>query len=81
VAAALLLCIALVIALPLLVVGLLISRSNHYERPIAPPLRPVGPQWARDPTRRHDYRFWNGTRWTAEVSDRGMPSTDPVTEY
>jgi len=80
VAAALLLCIALIIALPLLVIGLLIKRSGPV-RPVAPPLRPVGPQWARDPTRRHDYRFWNGRCWTAEVSDRGVPSTDPVTEY
>ena len=73
-------CIALVIGLPLLVVASLIKRSSH-PRPVSPPSRPVAPQWAPDPTRLHDYRFWNGTRWTAEVSDRGVLSTDPATEY
>jgi hypothetical protein len=88
-ALALLACIALVILLPLLIVGLLLKRSNarslmastNDTRPDAPPLGPVAPQWAPDPTRRHDYRYWNGARWTEEVSDRGVLSKDAVTDY
>ena len=79
-AVAFLFCVVLVVMLPLLVIGLVLKRSTH-DRPPAPPLRPVGPQWARDPARRHEYRFWNGMRWTAEVSDRGVLSKDPVTDW
>ncbi|HEY7071000.1 MAG TPA: DUF2510 domain-containing protein [Acidimicrobiales bacterium] len=34
--------------------------------------------WQRDPTARHEYRYWDGSRWTDDVSDRGMTSTDPM---
>ena len=34
--------------------------------------------WFADPSRRHTYRFWDGTRWTNQVSDGGAAGIDPV---
>lgn len=36
------------------------------------------PAWHPDPTGRHQYRYWDGSRWTDHVSDQGVTSTDPV---
>jgi hypothetical protein len=36
------------------------------------------PGWHPDPTGRHEYRYWDGTRWTDDVSDNGVTSVDPV---
>jgi Protein of unknown function (DUF2510) len=33
--------------------------------------------WFPDPYGRHDYRFFNGTAWTADVSDDGQRYVDP----
>lgn len=33
--------------------------------------------WYPDPSRRHEQRYWDGTRWTEHVSDGGQQSTDP----
>jgi Protein of unknown function (DUF2510) len=65
------LCLSLVVALPLLVLVLVIARSGR-SRPPVPSLPPVGPQWAADPTGRHEFRYWNGTRWTAQVANDGV---------
>jgi hypothetical protein len=34
--------------------------------------------WAADPTGRHELRYWDGSEWTAHVSDRGQVSADPL---
>ena len=34
--------------------------------------------WYADPTKRHELRYWDGTKWTDHVSDRGVTSVDPV---
>jgi Protein of unknown function (DUF2510) len=34
--------------------------------------------WYPDPTGRHEFRYWDGTKWTAHVSDRGTPATDAL---
>ena len=34
-------------------------------------------QWAADPTGRHQYRYWNGSRWTQYVADDGVQDVDP----
>jgi hypothetical protein len=34
--------------------------------------------WHRDPTARHEYRYWDGAGWTDDVSDRGVTTTDPM---
>lgn len=36
------------------------------------------PGWNPDPTGRHEYRYWNGTTWTDDVSDSGVTSVDPL---
>ena len=34
-------------------------------------------QWARDPSGRHVFRYWDGTRWTGHVSDKRVMPMDP----
>jgi Septum formation/Protein of unknown function (DUF2510) len=36
------------------------------------------PGWNPDPTGRHEYRYWDGSTWTDDVSDNGVTSVDPV---
>jgi Protein of unknown function (DUF2510) len=36
------------------------------------------PGWLPDPTTRHQYRYWDGARWTDDVADGGITSTDPI---
>ncbi|HEX6425750.1 MAG TPA: septum formation family protein [Acidimicrobiales bacterium] len=36
------------------------------------------PGWNPDPTGRHEYRYWDGTAWTDDVSDGGVAATDPL---
>lgn len=35
-------------------------------------------QWAADPYRRHELRYWDGHAWTEHVRDGALPSLDPV---
>jgi hypothetical protein len=39
--------------------------------------RPVAAQWHPDPSGRHQFRYWEGSGWTAHVSDDGVVSHDP----
>jgi hypothetical protein len=36
------------------------------------------PGWNPDPSGRHEYRYWDGSNWTDDVSDNGVTSTDPM---
>jgi Septum formation/Protein of unknown function (DUF2510) len=36
------------------------------------------PGWNPDPTGRHEYRYWDGSTWTDDVSDNGVTAVDPV---
>jgi hypothetical protein len=36
------------------------------------------PGWNPDPSGRHEYRYWDGSNWTDDVSDNGVTSIDPV---
>ncbi len=38
------------------------------------------PGWLPDPTSRHEYRYWDGARWTDDVADGGVASTDALGE-
>jgi Protein of unknown function (DUF2510) len=38
------------------------------------------PGWHPDPTSRHQYRYWDGARWTDDVADGGVASTDTLHE-
>jgi hypothetical protein len=66
--------LALIIAV--LTLLLFVTARARERRPTAPALPPVGPQWAPDPFGKHEYRFWNGTRWTIQVSDDGVVGHD-----
>lgn len=35
-------------------------------------------QWAADPTKRHELRYWDGAQWTDWVADRGQTTQDPL---
>ena len=37
------------------------------------------PAWESDPTTRHQYRWWDGERWTDYVADDGVQTLDPLT--
>jgi hypothetical protein len=34
--------------------------------------------WHPDPTGRHQVRLWDGVKWSDQVSDDGVVSTDPI---
>lgn len=34
------------------------------------------PGWLPDPTGRHEYRYWDGSRWTDDISDQGTIGND-----
>ena len=42
--------------------------------------QPPVPGWYPDPAGRHEYRYWNGWRWTDDVSSHGRQSTDTPPE-
>jgi uncharacterized RDD family membrane protein YckC len=35
-------------------------------------------EWHPDPTGRHQYRYWDGARWTDHVADGGVSGFDPL---
>src|SRR5690606_30212574 len=35
--------------------------------------------WQPDPFGRHQYRYWDGSAWSDQVSDDGVVSSDPAT--
>ena len=37
------------------------------------------PAWESDPTTRHQYRWWDGEKWTDYVADDGVQTLDPLT--
>jgi hypothetical protein len=39
---------------------------------------PPKPMWATDPSGRHQYRWFSGTKWTDWVGDNGQQSSDPL---
>ena len=34
--------------------------------------------WYADPAGHHEHRYWDGSNWTAAVSDEGVASTEPL---
>jgi hypothetical protein len=43
-----------------------------------PPLPTIEAGWHRDPSGRHEVRWWDGQRWTEHVATQGQPSTDAL---
>ena len=46
-----------------------ITEVVHVDNPAA---------WHPDPTGAHEYRWWDGSRWTEHVADGGQASVDPL---
>ena len=44
---------------------------------LPPPASAVA-AWQADPTHRHQFRYWDGGRWTDYVADNGKELTDPI---
>jgi hypothetical protein len=65
------------VVLPVIVVVAIVAvvRRPGRQSP-APVVTPPG--WLTDPMQRHQYRYWDGTQWTAAVSDDGAQSSDPL---
>jgi hypothetical protein len=40
----------------------------------------LGGQWVQDPSGRHAFRYWDGSRWTAHVSDQPSAPVDAPIE-
>jgi hypothetical protein len=38
----------------------------------------ANPGWYPDPMGRHEYRYWDGTRWTEQIADQSVPGMDPL---
>jgi uncharacterized protein YxjI len=34
--------------------------------------------WLADPTRRHQHRYWDGSKWTEHVADNGVKAVDSI---
>jgi putative membrane protein len=49
--------------------------SLHGGGAVGGPMAPAG--WFADPAGRHDVRYFDGTRWTADVRDQGVAGVDP----
>jgi uncharacterized RDD family membrane protein YckC len=47
--------------------------------PGVPPPETPPPGWFADPMGRHEYRYWEGARWSDQVSDAGQVRVDPPT--
>jgi Protein of unknown function (DUF2510) len=39
------------------------------------------PEWAADPTGRHQWRYWDGSSWTDVVADNDKESRDPLGDH
>ncbi|MEO6123165.1 MAG: DUF2510 domain-containing protein [Ilumatobacteraceae bacterium] len=59
-----------------LIVVLLMKNGNAPVAGIPPPH--PNSQWFPDPTGRHQYRLWDGQRWSGHVSDSGRAGFDPL---
>jgi len=60
-----------------------VMQQLHASPPVTAPhsgeRKPSAPPgWKADPAGRHQFRYWDGFRWTDSVADSGSRSTDPV---
>jgi len=62
-----------VIVVVAIVVGVLRAGRRQGSASVVTP-----PGWLTDPMQRHQSRYWDGTQWTAAVSDDGAQSSDPL---
>lgn len=57
----------------------LVDPLGPYGTPLPPPNGDAlsAAQWYPDPAGRHQHRYWNGKKWTAQVADYGVVSDNP----
>ena len=48
------------------------------QQVLTSPPAPTPAGWHRDPTGRHETRYWDGGAWTEHVADGGVAGVDPV---
>jgi hypothetical protein len=53
------------------------ATATHAAEPTGQTLATTA-RWYADPTRRNEYRLWDGSRWTNRVSNNGGESSDPL---
>lgn len=59
-----------------------VGSSNVVSTPVttaATSTPSVPADWYKDPAGRYEYRYWDGTKWTAHVSRGGVKYSDPPT--
>jgi Protein of unknown function (DUF2510) len=56
--------------------GIDVTPTSTTAVPETSPATPP-PRWAPDPYGHHQYRYWDGARWTDYVADNGQESRDP----
>jgi hypothetical protein len=55
------------------------GQPNHVPSAFGASPWSASPQhWGPDPSGRHQHRYWDGARWSDQVADNGVLSTDPV---
>ena len=72
-----LLVVLLLVVAPMLVVVLVIKAFAN-RPPTSPAAGSGAARWARDPSHRHELRYWDGVCWTDLVSDQKVESRDPL---
>lgn len=55
-------------------IGMAAPSSSRDDQNPGPPAG-----WYPDPTSRHQYRYWDGSAWSAHVADDGVVGSDPLT--
>jgi hypothetical protein len=54
------------------------TQAQQYTPAQPQPQPQVAAGWHRDPSGRHEHRWWDGRQWTPSVADGGATSTDPL---
>jgi len=58
---------------------ILLASVWHFRHPPdSNPLPVPSAGWYRDPSTRHQWRYFDGTAWTAHVADDGIATIDPI---
>ena len=66
-----------IVIIPVIVVVAIVAAVRRPGRQ-GPAQVVTPPGWLTDPMQRHQYRYWDGTQWTAAVSDDGAQTSDPL---
>lgn len=70
---------ATAMTMPMMSMPVATAPASPYT-PAAPAVPTTAPpQWYPDPSGQHEYRYWDGTKWTPYVGDQGQTRFDPLT--